>query len=177
MRGMLADKYLPNFHYRTTHRTVIRADANRIWPLLDVQDFGNSWVIRLLFLLRGMPRRSTSAAGLRRIRFVRLEQIEGKEMLTGLIGQFWRPSGKLIAFDPKEFSLFDRPGFAKGTWSFELLPMEDGSTNVVTETRVCCTDEVARKKFSRYWFFVKPFSGIVRREILKELKRKAESLH
>ena len=173
--GMLADKYLPNFHFSAAHQILIHAPTERIWPLLDNLEYGDSSVIRLLCALRGMPRRSTNTEGLLQTRFVRLGQVEGKEMLMGLIGRFWRPLGDLITFKQEEFSAFEQSGYAKATWSFDLVDAGGGFTCVNTETRILCTDEGSRKNFTRYWFFVKPFSGIVRKEILKQLKRKAES--
>ena len=45
-----------------------------------------------------------------------------------------------------------------------------------TETRVYCLDEVSRKRFKLYWMLIRPFSGLIRREILQAVKRNAERL-
>ena len=54
------------------------------------------------------------------------------------------------------------------------LKEKNSTTELETITRIQCTDESSRKKFSRYWFFIKPFSGIIRKEILKAVKAKSE---
>jgi hypothetical protein len=45
---------------------------------------------------------------------------------------------------------------------------------MVTETRVLCTDDEARRRFSLYWRLVGPFSALIRRVLLRRIKREAE---
>jgi hypothetical protein len=73
-----------------------------------------------------------------------------------------------------EFISFNEPEFLKATWNFELTAQTDGKTMLETETRIRCLDEKAYKKFARYWFFIRPFSGLIRKEILRTVRRKAE---
>jgi hypothetical protein len=47
--------------------------------------------------------------------------------------------------------------------------------SLTTETRVHVPDPVSRRKFVRYWRFVRPFSGLIRRQVLQAAKRRAES--
>jgi hypothetical protein len=70
---------------------------------------------------------------------------------------------------------FATPGYAKAAWNFLLSPQADGGTRLVTETRVYCLDNASRRLFRRYWFFIKPFSGWIRKEALRAIKRKAEN--
>ena len=37
-----------------------------------------------------------------------------------------------------------------------------------------CLDPASRRAFGIYWLFVRPFSGLVRREVLRVVKRAAE---
>jgi hypothetical protein len=46
---------------------------------------------------------------------------------------------------------------------------------VGTETRIAATDEVARRRFGRYWRLIGPFSSITRREMLAAIRRRAEA--
>ena len=50
-----------------------------------------------------------------------------------------------------------------------------GGSRVETETRVVCTDDDARRQFSRYWWLIGRFSALIRRVMLGDIKRSAES--
>ncbi|MCI0751668.1 MAG: hypothetical protein L0Y35_07510 [Flammeovirgaceae bacterium] len=171
---MLQDKYLPQYHFDERHTLHIHAPAEKIFPTIEHLDFRRSFIIRLLFKLRGMPSAMLTTEGLERNRFFVLERVANEEIIIGLIGQFWKPSGNLQIFKPHEFIPFDKPGFAKGSWSFRLIASTHNTVELETTTRIQCTDESSRRKFSRYWFFIKPFSGLIRKEILKAIKVKAE---
>lgn len=171
---MLQDKYLSLYQFSEKHSIVIRKPAYQVWPLVTKIDFRGLTLIRILFALRGMSARMMNLEGLQRSRFVLLEQVENKELIIGLIGQFWRPSGNLQKFTANEFLTFPSVGFAKATWSFELSPVSDGSVEVTTETRIWCSTDKVLRKFQRYWFIIRPFSGIVRKELLKHIKKEAE---
>jgi FixJ family two-component response regulator len=54
----------------------------------------------------------------------------------------------------------------------ELVRMADLST----ETRIKCFGRAASWKFRLYWSLVAPFSGIIRKAILKQVKVEAESI-
>ena len=94
--------------------------------------------------------------------------------MLGIVGKFWTSSGCLEQMNAAEFVAFNEKGYAKAAWNFHLLPQPDGSTVLSTETRVQCMDDSARKQFRRYWFFVKPFSGLIRKEMLRTIKRRVE---
>jgi hypothetical protein len=96
------------------------------------------------------------------------------EIALGLAGRFWTPTGSLERLDAAAFRAFDRPGSAKAVWSFRLLPADDGTTRIITDTRVRCLDPASRRRFRIYWRIVGPFSGLVRRAALRAIKREAE---
>ena len=174
---MLQDKYLPEYHFDEKHSITIDASVSQIFPCIEHLDFSHSKIIRLLFAIRGLPPSMLNLTGLEYHRFYVLESRQNDEIIIALIGQFWKPDGNLQLFKPDEFIPFAEPGFAKSTWSFKLEALTPQSTHLETVTRIYCTDEPSRKKFSRYWFFIKPFSGLVRMEILRALKRKVKTEH
>ena len=172
---MLADKYLPQFHYNEIHRIAIAASPASISKHLASLDVSESWIIRLLLTLRGIPKKTaTGIEGWKRMGFVVLEHQPDKEIVLGLIGQFWKTHGNIQQVQPEEFVTFNKDGYLKALWNFEIIPVSASQVKLETETRVYCTNENVRKKFGRYWFFVKPFSGLIRTEMLKIIKRKAE---
>jgi hypothetical protein len=169
---VLQNKYLPASHFSEIHRIEIRQSPEKVWPIVGQLDFGGSRLIRFLFALRGMPARMMNLGGLAKARFTLLEANQN-EIIIGLIGQFWKPNGNLQLFSPEEFVDYNSPGFSKATWSFKLKGTDQTSI-LETETRIYCTDKKSRRRFGRYWFFIKPFSGVIRMEILKGIRAKAE---
>jgi hypothetical protein len=171
---MLIDKYLSDFHYNEIHSVSIVSDRFIISSLLENFDFRDSWIIRTLFWLRGMPSSNISIKRLTEGSFIELERIQNAEIVVGLIGQFWKSNGNLQKFEPQEFITFNKPDFLKAVWNFKIVPQENNSCILSTETRVFCTDLNSKRRFSRYWFLVKPFSGLIRMEMLRAIKKSAE---
>ena len=60
------------------------------------------------------------------------------------------------------------PGTARLAWGFWFVPEGDG-TRVVTETRIDCVDDAARRAMRAYWCLIRSPSGLIRREILRLL--------
>src|SRR5688500_4197895 len=113
---MLHEKYLPDFHFNEKHSLLINQSAEKIFPVVDELDFSESQIIRILFSLRGMPKSMMNKKGFALGKFTELEQIKNKEIIIGLIGQFWKLSGNLQDFAPQEFVSFNKTGFLKSTW-------------------------------------------------------------
>jgi hypothetical protein len=76
--------------------------------------------------------------------------------------------------DAGTFKNFNVAGYAKAVWNFALR-QEGSAVHLTTETRIKCTDASSRRWFGLYWTVVGPFSGLIRMEMLRAIKRKAES--
>jgi len=181
---MLIDEWMPVWDAVERHETRIRAPREAVWPAVRTLDLARSPVIAVLFALRSLPgllsrgpRRKalgTTMDGLLRNGFVLLGERSGEELLLGLAGRFWRPSGGVVRLTADQLRTFDRPGHAVATWDFTLAEDGDG-VRLATEPRVRCTDEASRRSFRRYWTVVGPFSALIRREMLRSIRRAAES--
>ena len=68
------------------------------------------------------------------------------------------------------------PGTAKAAWNFAVGKSSDGITELRTETRVLCADLVTRRRFRAYWTLIRPFSGLIRKEMLAAVRSAAESI-
>lgn len=171
---MLIDEFLPEHDFVETHAISIDAKPAEIYRVANDIDFGDSFIIRSLMRLRGMSGGSLRLRDLNRYKFEMLGTTVNKEMVIGLIGRFWTLGGSLQTIDAAGFRSFDTKGFAKAVWNFSL-DADGGRTRLTTETRIKCLDADSRRSFGRYWMFIQPFSGLIRMEMLRTIKRKAEA--
>lgn len=169
---MHADRLLPSWHVASRHETRVAAEPDQVWrALLDV-DLADSRLIRMLFRLRGLTARSMTWEVIERRGFVHLVDDPPRERVYGLVARPWRLRGPIVHISATDFEAFIEEGYAKVVWSFAIEPGAQEST-LATVTRVWCTDEVSHRRFRRYWRLVGPFSGIVRREILRLVREAA----
>ena len=173
----LHGKYLPEYDFNEIHRINVDAGEEMIFRAINELDARRSPLIRLLLRLRGMN--ASGLAGfqnLHKMGFTVLELEPFREGIAGLVGQFWKPSGNIQVLTPDEFCSFAHEGFLKATWNFRILKNINGTNTVETETRIRCLGANAKRKFRLYWFVIKPFSGIIRKEMLKIIRDQAEQL-
>jgi hypothetical protein len=180
---MLIDSFAPNPDAVETHRINIAASAEAVYRALWTADLGASFVIKILLALRSLPefvlhgsRPRNSEANLQTLiasGFGVLAEIPGQEIVLGVTGRFWRPTGNLSPFIREDFDQPVPPGIARAVWNFRVNETGDGQTILSTETRVTCGDVGSRRKFRLYWFFVRPFSGLIRRLMLKNVRKAA----
>jgi hypothetical protein len=96
------------------------------------------------------------------------------EFVFGAIGNLWRFRVQLEPISgPDAFQDFEIPGFAKGAMNFHIDGV-DGSVTLTTETRVWATDQRALRSFRPYWVPSRAFGGLIRREWLGAIAKRAE---
>jgi hypothetical protein len=156
------------------HSILVAAAPDTVYRCVLEMNLCRVRSMRWLFRLRGLPASAGTLPGLERVGFVQLGREPGHEVVLGIAGRFWTPSGSLVRVTPGEFERFDRRGFAKATWSFAIAAHSQGKTCLQTETRVRCYGRAASAAFVVYWTFVGPFSGWIRRATLRLIKRDAE---
>ena len=151
------DDFLPEYEFSERHSIEIAAAPERIDEALRAVRLADSPLTFALFRLRGLRRRAQEPflAGMTRLGVV-LEDSPGERIVLGLTGQFWRLRG-------------GQRDDCKAVLDFRIQP-----SRLTTETRVHVGDLRARRKFARYWFVVRPFSGLTRILILRAVKRRAE---
>ncbi len=115
-------------------------------------DMGQSSLTKILMRLRGLPAKDLTLPGfLKNIGFTYCEENQYHEFI--------------IDASQKNIKIF---------WNFTFETIEENKTSVSTETRILCLTQKSKSSFSVYWFFIKPFSGFIRKEILRLIKRKTE---
>jgi len=181
----LIAEFAPAYDMVERHHTDVHTPVDRVYDAVRNLGLTGSRTIRWLFLLRellaslrlvgrGNGRLDLTLDALLRIGFLLLGEKPQQEILLGLVGRFWAPSGTIQWLDADGFRSFSRSGYAKATWNFTLFKQDHGTTRLATETRVFCLDDESRRRFRLYWLFVGPFSGLIRRKILRSIKREAE---
>lgn len=176
---MAIDEWLPQYQVSSCHSIFVHASDERTYAALRQASFSDLPIVRGLMRLRGyrigrsgIP--ETDAQQGRRGSFLELADVSKREVVLGIAGRFWRPDGGIIrGLTPAEFAGFHREGYARAAWNFSLTPA-DGGTELKTETRVQTFGRAATWKFRAYWFLVNPFSGLIRKAMLREVKRIAE---
>jgi len=177
---MVIDRFLPRYDVTEVHSIDIAASPDRVWETLRHGDIGGSWIIKGLMGLRTIfsltlrrRRDPITIETMTRHGFGILEEETGSELVLGVTGRFWRPTGNLLPFDRASFDGDVPPGVARGLWNFVVEPSARG-VRLTTETRVLCGDAASRRKFRAYWTFVRPFSGLIRIIMLRSIRRASE---
>lgn len=191
IEAMLIDEFLPRYDVVERHGIRVDAPASRVYEAIWAADLARSLPVRVLLGLRTLPSLLVDRAKARRLAdvlqrsttvtlqtvlsqgFYLLAEEPGREVLLGVVGRFWTPTASLEPTDPERFRSAAAPGRAKGAWNFTVTALGEGSTRLETETRVQCADARTLARFRPYWLVVRPFSGLIRRMMLRTIRAAA----
>ena len=170
----LIDNYLNTFHFSEYHEICIEKEAKFIFPLIKKVNFKNSKLINFLFAIRGLPKRMDTIKGFLESGFILLEEQHNEEILMGfLFGVTVKEIKRVL---PEQFADFSERNYIKGVWNFRLN--NSGKESILsTETRIFCPTRISKVLFALYWCCISYFSGLVRMEILKLIKKEAEKMN
>jgi hypothetical protein len=146
--------------FTTRHTVAVAASPAEADRALREVTFGDVPLVRALVAARGLglPAREERVLAAMRRRATVVEDVPGSGIAFRLEGQFWRMRGH--GPEPPATAVVD----------FRALP-----GRLSTETRVEVPEGVSRRRFQRYWRVVRPFSGLIRRQVLQAAKRRAEA--
>ena len=177
----MLDEFLPAYDHNEVHSTTASASPAAVMAAIRELRPTEVPVLVVLMAIRSIPgllRRRRPAPrgrlldGFAGAGFFLLREAPD-ELVWGVVGRFWQPTGSVHRIDPSEFAAFAEPGFAKAVFNFSLEPAGD-RTRITTETRIATTDERARRSFARYWRVVHPGSALIRRDWLRAIRKRAE---
>lgn len=173
------DDWLPEYQVSARYSILVGRSPEKTAAALRKASFADLPIVRGLMRLRGYrlgkatPAASPPVEGRRFGSFLELVA-KPQEVVLGIAGRFWRPDGGIVRdLTADGFRDFHRMGYAKAVWNFDVSPV-DGGSRLSTETRVRTFGRAATVKFRLYWVVVGPFSGLMRRAMLNEVKRIAE---
>jgi len=172
----LIDTLLPEWDAHEQHGIDVAAPPARTWEALAQLTVGELPLTRSLMRVRSLGRRSSAldrtlleAASF----LVPLAEGPG-DRVAGLVGRPWQLRPTLVPIaGAGDFAAFDRPGWVRAATDFRVVPAACGS-RLSTETRIQATDAGSRRRFARYWRVVRPGSALIRREVLRATRRRAE---
>jgi hypothetical protein len=182
---MRLDDFMPQWHFDEYHQTMIAAPPEVVYESIRNLDASCSPVVGLLLRLRELPlrlkKRDFKSPGLGptldnmiKMGFIALADEAPRELVIGLAGLFWTLDLEILDLEPREFPGFAQAGYAKVAANFLVTRLGPGTSRLSTETRVQCLDPKSKRGFRRYWFMIRPFSGLIRLEWLRIVKREAE---
>lgn len=178
----LIDSYLPVFQFRERHALIAAASPGQ---LLDAAQRPGAtedpWAKRFI-QIRELPDRLLGAlgarSGLNQRRafgvddFIPLGRDADRELAFGLIGRFWQRDYGLVRLSEPEaqFAGYTETSVGKLVLNFSTEVLPDGRTRLSTETRVQCVDSGALRRFTPYWWLIRPVSGLIRRRLLVRIR-------
>ncbi|MDD3655062.1 MAG: hypothetical protein PHO01_12960 [Desulfotomaculaceae bacterium] len=182
--------YMPVYDSDERHKITVKASPEKIFEAIHRFDMGDSSIVKFFLFLRGLFSRSsdnnpdnpeplkfslekmTTSGGM-----ILLEEIENKEVVLGLGGQFWKIKPTEIHFTGmNDFVNFNQTDNVKVAWNLYIEEGEDGTASLSTETRNLCLGQKAKSAFRIYWWIIRPYSGWIRVAILKMIKAQAEKM-
>lgn len=168
-------RVMPVYHFSERHSRFIAAGPDAVWRALAGLTLSSLRITRPLVAIRGLGRKETPAKPLFTDGPVTMLEISAPSYAVGgAIGRPWqvRPT-RIPVTSLAEFVDFAEPGWVKYLTDFEVRPVEGGS-RLSTETRGYSTDAGSRRRFALYWALIRPWSGLVRRDILAAVARSAD---
>jgi len=182
----LIDDFLPVFQFRERHELVTRASPKALLNAVLLPGVTDDPWARVFIRLREAPDRllgsRSGLAGRANFGiddFMILGRDADHELAFGLVGRFWQRDYGLVtlAHPRQQFAGFSEPGLAKLVLNFSTEALPGGRTRLKTETRVHCVDASARRRFTPYWWLIRPVSGWIRRRLLLRISDAALRAH
>ena len=162
---MRLDEILPEYTVREKHGRVVNANEEALWQAVRHLDFSSSKITKLLFKLRGLPTHGlTLDQMIKNGPFGIIAEDPGRELVIGLVCNHLMMPQSFNTLD--EFLAIKGENINRIAWNF-YLQKESNGISMTTETRVLCLGEKARRIFLPYWTLIRPFSGLIRLEMLK----------
>ena len=179
------DDWLPDWQFDEVHHIRSRAAAGALLDAAAAYDPAQDAFISAALRLRAAPARVAARLGAgpapgARPRFglqdfVLLGRLGDQALAYGLAGRFWEPGyGLQPLADAAAFSAYAEADGARLVLGFEAS-RAGSQTQLTTTTRVACGSDAARRRLAAYWLLIRPVSGLLRRRILADIRRRAEA--
>jgi hypothetical protein len=192
---MLLDEYCHVYDFTEVHTIRVKGNSETLFRALNEVSLDEiSFIVRFLFFLRALPEKVVGRkdsplshgepmlAAMYKSGFTLLSEQPPHEIVFGRIvpgniGRVWqKTSGINVPIkNSDEFLSFRNPDYLKVVANFLVKDSgKPGYVIVSTESRTKALSPQARHNFVPYWRIIRPFSGLIRRLMLKAIKRRTE---
>ena len=173
---------MPEYQFYERHTTRVHARLEQVMQAVRQSTFADMTSLTTLLKIRGAALRIHETGQLPQDRRIfdafsapgMLLDDSGHELLMCWIASL-REKGLARVQTLEEFAAYREQSAIKMAFNFEVAEAGDGWCTLGTETRVLALDESSRRGMARYWRFIVPGSGLLRREWLDGIKRRAEA--
>lgn len=163
---------MPSYDFNECHSIDLRTSAKDVFQKMLSCNFSKSLLIKVLFSLRGLRKNIYTIDHLTKMGFIKLEEDPGKEILFGMITNKPMFNSCKTLISAEEFIFISDNSLIKAVINFQVQDRGSSEHTISTETRVWCGNKQLKSKFTYYWFFIKPFSQLIRKAMLQQMKMK-----
>lgn len=183
-RATLLDTVMPEYQFSERHSARVHADPARVLQAVRQSTFRDMKSLLTLLKFRGAALRHDDSSAFREWQdkpildsFVASGYVlgGGAREIVACGGANLAAAAPLRARTLQEFAAYREPRAVKIAFGFDVKDAGDGWSSITAETRVVATDVASRGGMARYWRLIVPGSGLLRRQWLDGIKRRAES--
>ena len=179
----LLDDIMPEYQFSERHSARIHAKPEQVMQAIHESTFRDMKSLDTLLKIRGAALRIQDTGGAFRDKRI-LDTFSASGYLFGRSeheivmcgGANVRAKRLLEARTVQEFADDREQGGVKIAYDFNVEEAGGGWSTISAETRVVALDDVTRRGMGRYWRLIVPGSGLLRRQWLEGIKKRAESM-
>ena len=177
------DDVMPEYQFFERHSARIHARPEQVMQAVRQSTFGDMKSLVTLLKIRGGALRIHDTGD-----FLQDKRILDAFSASGYVsggsdheivmcgGANMRAKRNLAVRTLQEFADYREQGAVKMAYDFNVEDAGGGWSTISTETRVLALDDLTRRGMARYWRLIVPGSGLLRRQWLEGIKKRAESM-
>lgn len=174
---------MPKYQFFERHSARIHARSELVMQAIRQSTFGDMKSLITLLKIRGAALRIHDSGDFLQDKRV-LDAFSESGYLSGgseheiVMFGVWnaRANRRPEVRTSQEFAAYREQGAVKMAYDFNVEDTGGGWSTISTETRVLALDELTRRGMGRYWRLIVPGSGLLRRQWLEGIKKRAESM-
>ena len=178
----ILDDVMPEYQFSERHSQRVHAAPHQALQAVRQSTFGDMRSLGTLLKIRAAALRIHDSG----------ESLEDKRVLDAFASSGYlsagterevvmvgvanvRAGGPVKLQTLQQIADYREQGGIKIGYDFRVDDVSDGWCTISTETRVMATDDATLRGMSRYWRLIVPGSGLLRRQWLNGIKRRAET--
>lgn len=170
------NQLMPNFDITTEHEIFIPRDRRLAFEALSSLLPADMPFASILARIRTLGAKGQPSIGFKqaseKFGLILLYEEMDRESIGGLVGRFWQFNFGIQRFENQsDFLRFNEKNHTKIVSSFYFKDVRGGCM-VKSQTRIQSTDDLGRRHFQKYWFFLSPAIKLYMKDVLNGVRRK-----